>query len=53
MNAAKGRLEYAKSRLAQSQANNTKAQRDLARYKELVDKDEDGKQQYDAAIGTG
>ncbi len=50
VNAAKARLEYAKSRLAQSQANNTKAQRDLARYKELVDKDEISKQQYDAAV---
>ena len=50
LNAAKARLEYSKSRLLQSEANNTKAQKDLARYKELVEKDEISKQQYDSAV---
>jgi membrane fusion protein, multidrug efflux system len=52
VNAAKARLETAKSRLAESDANYTKAQQDLRRFKELVDKDEISKQQYDAAVAS-
>ncbi|MGA7413568.1 MAG: HlyD family secretion protein [Bryobacteraceae bacterium] len=52
VSAAKARLETAKSRLAESDANYTKAQQDLRRFKELVDKDEISKQQYDAAVAS-
>ena len=42
-------LEAAKALVTQAQANNTKAQADLERYKPLVEKDVISKQQWDAA----
>ncbi len=38
--------------MAQAQANNTKAQADLERYKPLVEKDVISKQQFDAAVAA-
>jgi membrane fusion protein (multidrug efflux system) len=38
--------------LGQAQANFVKAQKDLARYKSLVDRDEVSKQDYDAAVAA-
>jgi membrane fusion protein (multidrug efflux system) len=52
VSAAKARLDTSKSRLAESTANHTKSQQDLKRFKELVDKDEISKQQYDAAVAS-
>ncbi len=46
---ARARLDAANSALAQAQANYVKAQKDLARYRDLVDKDEVSKQDYDSA----
>src|ERR1700735_5572357 len=42
----------AKSQLDQAQANNVKAQNDLVRYKQLVEKQEISQQQYDQAIAS-
>jgi membrane fusion protein (multidrug efflux system) len=50
--AARGNLDSAKAALAEAQANQVKAQRDLVRYKDLVDKDEISKQEYDAALAS-
>jgi membrane fusion protein, multidrug efflux system len=40
------------ARLREAQANASKAQSDLARYKELVDKDEVSRQDYDARVAA-
>ncbi len=50
--AARARLESANSALAEKQANFVKAQKDLARMKDLVEKDEVSKQDYDAAVAA-
>jgi membrane fusion protein (multidrug efflux system) len=50
--AAKQQFEAAKAQLQQAEANNVKAQNDLARYKQLVDKQEISQQQYDQAIAS-
>jgi membrane fusion protein (multidrug efflux system) len=50
--AARARLNSASAALAQRQANFVKAQKDLARFKSLVDKDEISKQDYDAAVAA-
>jgi membrane fusion protein (multidrug efflux system) len=50
--AARQQFEAAKSQVAQADANNTKAQNDLARYKQLIDKQEISQQQYDQAIAS-
>jgi membrane fusion protein, multidrug efflux system len=50
--AARGNLQSAKAALVQAQANQLKAQKDLVRYKDLVDKDEISKQEYDAAMAA-
>ena len=50
--AARARLNSANAALDQRQANFVKAQKDLARFKSLVDKDEISKQDYDAAIAA-
>lgn len=50
--AARARLNSADAALQQRQANFVKAQKDLARFKSLVDKDEISKQDYDAAIAA-
>ncbi len=49
---AKQQLEAAKAQLQQSEANNVKAQNDLARYKQLIDKQEISRQQYDQATAA-
>lgn len=49
---AERQLEAIKARVQQAQANNTKAQADLARYRPLVEKDVISKQQWDAAVAA-
>jgi membrane fusion protein (multidrug efflux system) len=51
---AASRQQYAaaNAQLAQAQANNVKAQSDLVRYKQLVDKQEISQQQYDQAVAA-
>jgi membrane fusion protein (multidrug efflux system) len=48
--AARQQLEAAKSQVVEAEANNTKAQNDLVRYKQLIDKQEISQQQYDQAV---
>jgi membrane fusion protein (multidrug efflux system) len=50
--AALQQLEAAKANLAQADANDFKAQNDLGRYKQLVDKQEISQQQYDQAVAA-
>jgi len=49
---AQRQLEAAQALLGETEANNAKAQNDLARYKQLVDKQEISQQQYDQAIAA-
>jgi membrane fusion protein (multidrug efflux system) len=49
---AEKQLQAAHARVAQAQANATKAQADLERYKPLVAKDVISKQQFDAAVAA-
>ncbi len=50
--AARQQSEAAKARLAQAEANNVKAQDDLVRYRQLVDKQEISQQQFDQALAA-
>lgn len=50
--AAKQQYDAANAQLAQSEANNVRAQADLVRYKQLVDKQEISRQQYDQAVAA-
>ncbi len=50
--AARQQFEAAKSQVVQAEANNTKAQSDLVRYKELIGKQEISEQQYDQAVAS-
>ena len=50
--AAKQQLEAARAQLDQAVANNVKAQNDLVRYKQLIDKQEISQQQYDQAVAA-
>jgi len=50
--AARQQLEAAKAQLQEADANNVKAQNDLGRYKQLVDKQEISHQQYDQAVAA-
>jgi membrane fusion protein (multidrug efflux system) len=50
--AAKQQFQAAKATLDQAIANNIKAQNDLVRYKQLVDKQEISQQQYDQAVAA-
>lgn len=52
INSARARLTASNAALAEAQANFVKAQKDLTRYKNLVDKDEISKQDYDSAIAN-
>ncbi len=52
VNAARSRVNSANATLGEKQANYVKAQKDLARMKELVDKDEISKQDYDSAVAA-
>ncbi|MGB8833285.1 MAG: HlyD family secretion protein [Candidatus Sulfotelmatobacter sp.] len=47
--AARQSYDAAKAEVTQAEANNIKAQKDLIRYKQLVDKQEISEQQYDQA----
>ena len=49
---AEQQFAAARAAVLQAQANNTKAQSDLARYKPLVEKDVISKQQFDAAVAA-
>jgi membrane fusion protein (multidrug efflux system) len=49
---AQHQLQAAQSAVLQADANNTKAQLDLQRYKPLVEKDVISKQQFDAAVAA-
>ncbi len=49
---AEKQLEAVRARVVQAQANNTKAQADLGRYRPLVEKDVISKQQWDAAVAA-
>src|SRR5271167_585610 len=50
--AARQQYAAANAQLAEAEANNVKAQNDLVRYKQLVDKQEISQQQYDQALAT-
>lgn len=50
--AARQQYEAANAQLAQAEANNVKAQDDLVRYRQLVDKQEVSQQQYDQALAS-
>jgi membrane fusion protein (multidrug efflux system) len=50
--AARQQFEAAKAERDQAEANNVKAQNDLGRYKQLVDKQEISEQQYDQAVAA-
>ncbi len=50
--AAKQEYEAAKAQLQEAEANNTKAQHDLERYRQLVEKQEISQQQYDQAYAA-
>jgi membrane fusion protein, multidrug efflux system len=50
--AAKQQFAAAEAQLAQAQANNTKIQDDLARYQQLIGKQEISQQQFDEALAA-
>jgi membrane fusion protein (multidrug efflux system) len=50
--AARQQVDVANAQLTQADANNVKAQNDLARYKQLVSKQEISQQQYDQAYAA-
>jgi membrane fusion protein, multidrug efflux system len=50
--AAHQQYEAAKAQVLEAEANNTKAQNDLVRYKQLIDKQEISQQQFDQAIAS-
>lgn len=52
VHAAQGKVTAANATLQQRQANYVKSQKDLARFKDLVQKDEISKQDYDAAVAA-
>jgi membrane fusion protein, multidrug efflux system len=50
--ASRQQYDAANAQLAQAEANNVKAQDDLVRYRQLVDKQEVSQQQYDEALAS-
>jgi membrane fusion protein, multidrug efflux system len=52
VNTARARLNASKATLNERQANYLKAQKDLVRFKDLVEKDEISRQDYDAAVAS-
>ena len=50
--AARQQYDAANAQLLQAEANNVRAQNDLVRYKQLVDKQEISQQQYDQALAN-
>lgn len=49
---ARQQLAAAQAQVVEAAANNVKAQNDLARYKQLIDKQEISQQQYDQAVAA-
>ena len=49
---ARQQFDAARAQLQEAEANNVKAQNDLVRYKQLVDKEEVSQQQYDQALAA-
>lgn len=49
---ARQQFEAAKAQLQEAEANDVKAQNDLGRYRQLVDKQEISQQQYDQAVAA-
>ncbi|HEY1464666.1 MAG TPA: HlyD family secretion protein [Terriglobales bacterium] len=49
---ARQQLDASRAQQAEAEANNVKAQNDLGRYKQLVDKQEISEQQYDQAVAS-
>ena len=49
---ARQQLDAARAQVQQAEANNVKTQQDLARYKELIGKQEISQQQYDQAVAA-
>jgi len=52
IHAARQQSEAAKAQFQQAEANNVKAQNDLGRYRQLVEKQEISQQQYDQAVAA-
>src|SRR6267154_2313647 len=52
ISAARQQYEAAKSQVVEADANNVKAQNDLLRYKQLIEKQEISQQQYDQAVAS-
>ncbi len=52
IDAARQQFDAATAQVAEAEANNVKAQNDLQRYKQLIDKQEISEQQYDQAIAA-
>jgi len=52
LDAAQARLKSARAQVREAQANLTKASDDVRRYKQLVDKEEISRQQYDYAVSA-
>jgi membrane fusion protein, multidrug efflux system len=52
VSAAEKQLEAARARLRENEANNIRAQADLARYRPLVERDIISRQQYDLAVAA-
>jgi len=52
LSAARQQYDAGNAQLAQAEANNVKAQNDLARYKQLISKQEISQQQYDQAYAA-
>jgi len=50
--AARQQLAAARAQAVEAEANNVKVQNDLARYKQLIDKQEISQQQYDQAVAA-
>jgi membrane fusion protein, multidrug efflux system len=50
--AARQQLDASRAQLVQAEANDIKAQNDLGRYKQLVEKQEISQQQYDQAVAA-
>src|SRR6266446_420774 len=50
--AARQQFDAAKAQVAEAEANNAKAQSDLIRYKQLIDKQAISQQQYDVAVAA-
>lgn len=52
ISAARQQVDAARAQVDQAAANNVKAQNDLVRYKQLIDKQEISSQQYDQAVAN-